>query len=204
MKASRVFPLVGILAVALVVAAFAVGGETPDTDDPITEVVAFYTEHDSDVFAGSLLLMAAAAAFVLWSVQLRSALYASEGGSATRTTLGLVGAVIFAVGMTIFAGIGVSLGDAPEKLDPAAVQALHVLNMDLFPPLALGTFLALLGNGLAVLSTRALPVWLGWIGVGGAVFVFTPLWFVPFCALGVFIVVSSVVLAARAGGTTTA
>jgi hypothetical protein len=200
MKASKVLPLVGVLAVALVVTAFAVGGETPDVDDPIAEVVAFYTENDSDVFAGSLLLLVAAAAFLAWSVQLRSVLYASEGGSAPRTTLGLVGAVIFAVGMTIFAGIGVSLGDAPEKLDPAAVQALHVLNMDLFPPLALGTFFTLMGNGLAVLNTRALPVWLGWLGVVGALFAFTPLWFVPFLALGVLILVSSVLLSARAGG----
>jgi hypothetical protein len=197
MSATRLLPLFGVLAVALVVAAFAIGGEPPDTDDPVAELSAFYTENDSDITAGSFLLMAAAAAFLAWSIQMRSALFSSEGAPATRATLGLVGAVMFAVGMTIFAGLGVALGDAPEKLDPAALQALHVLNMDLFPPLAVGVLLTLFGNGLAVLKTRTFPVWLGWVSVIGAVFAITPLWFVPFLALGVLILVSSVMLAMR-------
>lgn len=197
MKATRLLPLFGVLAVALVVAGVAIGGETPDVDDPVAKITAFYTENDSDVTAGSLLLMAAAAAFLAWSVQVRSRLFLSEGGSATRATLGLVGSVIFALGVTLFAGIGFALGDAPDKLDPAALQALHVLSMDLFPPLAVGTLLTLFGYGLAVLKTRAFPAWLGWVSVVGAVFAFTPLWFVPFLALGVLILVSSVMLAMR-------
>jgi hypothetical protein len=141
--------------------------------------------------------MAAAAAFLAWSIQVRSVLFSSEGLPGTRATLGLVGSVIFAIGMTIFAGIGFALGDAPEKLDPAALQALHVLNVDLFPPLAVGTFLTLFGYGLAILRTRAFPVWLGWIVVVGALLAFSPLWFVPFIALALLIVVSSVMLAMR-------
>jgi len=197
MRPSRVLPFFGILAIALVVVAFVVVGETPDSDDPIAKVVDFYTKHDSDVTAGGFLLMAAAAAFLAWSVQVRSLLFTSEGGSGTRATLGFVGSVIFAVGMTIFAGINFALGDAPDKLDPAGVQTLHVLSFDLFPPIAVGGLLTLFGNGLAVLSTRAFPVWLGWVSVVGALFAFTPLWFVPFLALALLIVVSSVILAMR-------
>lgn len=197
MKATRLLPLFGILAIGLVVAALAIGGETPDTDDPVAKLTAFYTQNDSDITASSILLMAAAAAFLAWSIQVRGVLFSREGGPGTRATLGLVGAVIFAIGMTIFAGIGFALGDAPEKLDPAALQALHVLSMDLFPPLAVGTLLTLFGNGLAILRTRTFPVWLGWVAVIGALFAFTPLWFVPFLALALLIIVSSVMLAMR-------
>jgi hypothetical protein len=203
MKLSRLLPLFGILAVALVVTAFVVIGETPDTDAPAAKLMSFYTQHDSDLSAGGLLLLVAAAAFLGWSVQVRNVLFLSEGGSATRATLGLVGSVVFAVGMTIFAGLNFALGDIPEKLDPAALQTLHVLNQDLFPPIGLGTFLTLMGYGLAVLGTRALPVYLGWIAVVGSLFAFTPLWFVPFLALAVFIIVSSLILAARSDATLT-
>jgi hypothetical protein len=193
----RLLPLLGILAVALVVAAVLIGGETPDTDAPLAEIVEFYTDKDSEIVAGSILLMLAAAALLTWSVQLRAALIRDEGGAGTRATLGFAGTVIFAVGMAIFAGIGISLGDTPEKLDPTTLQTLHVLNMQMFPPLAIGTFLTLVGYGLAIIATRALPVWLGWIAVVAGFFAITPIWFVPFLALGILIVGSSIVLSMR-------
>jgi hypothetical protein len=199
MKATRLLPLFGVLAVALIILAFVIIGETPDTDDPAGKIASFYVEHDSDVSAGGILLMAAAAAFLAWAVQVRSLLLEREGGSATRTALGLVGAALFAVGLSIFAGINFALGDVPDKLGPSGVYTLHVLSEDLFPPLAVGTLLTLLGYGLAVLNTRAFPVWLGWLAVVCGIFAVTPLWFVPFIGLGVFILVTSVLLMSAGG-----
>jgi hypothetical protein len=197
MRLSRLLPLFGVLAVALVVIGVVVVGNTPDTDDPLSKVVSFYTKHDSDVSAGGGLLVIAALAFLVWSVQLRSVLFLAEGGSATRATLGLVGSVVFAVGMTIFGGINFALGDAPEKYDPAVLQTLNVLTQDLFPPIAVGGVLTLFGYGLALVKTRALPVWLGWIAIVGALFVLTPLWFMPFIALALLIIISSLLLTMR-------
>jgi hypothetical protein len=197
MRARGLLPLFGVLAVGLVVTSFVVIGETPDTDDPASKIAAFYTAHDSDMQAGGVILMIAAAAFLAWAVQARSLLFLAEGGSATRATMGLVGSAVFAVGIAIFAGLNFALGDVPEKLDPATIQGIHVLSEDLFPPLAVGTTITLFGFGLATLATRALPVWLGWLAVVGGVFAITPLWFVPFIALGVFIIVSSVLMATR-------
>ena len=195
----RLLPLLGILAVALIVASVVIGGETPDTDDPVAEIVEFYTDNDDDIVVGSILLMLAAAVFLTWSVQLRGVLYRSEGDTGTRSTLGFAGSVIFAVGMAIFAGLGIALGDTPEKLDPSVLQTLHVLNMQMFPPLAVGTFLTLLGYGLAIIATRALPAWMGWVAVVAAFFAITPVWFVPFLALGILIIASSIVLSMRSG-----
>jgi hypothetical protein len=134
----------------------------------------------------------------VWSVQLRSVLFSGEGGAATRTTLGFAGTVIFAVGVAIFAGLGISLGDEPEKLEPSTIQALHVLSSQMFPPLAAGVFLTLIGYGLAILATRALPVWLGWLATIAGFFAVSPLWFVPFLALFILIITSSIVLSMRA------
>ena len=205
MRARALLPLFGILAVALVVGSFVVIGETPDGNDSLSKIVSFYRAHDSDVQAGGIMLMAAAAAFLAWAVQVRSLLFLAEGGSATRATMGLVGSAVFAIGLAIFAGISIALGDSPDKLSPAALQALNSLSADLFPPLAVGGVIMLFGFGLATLSTRALPVWLGWVAVIGGVGALTPAWFVPFIALGVFIIVSSVIMATRVpGGAVTA
>jgi hypothetical protein len=197
MRARALLPLLGVAAVGLVIGAFAVMGETPDTDESTAKLASFYTEHDSDIVAGAVMLMAAAAAFLGWAVQLRSRLFLSEGGVATRATLGMVGATVFAVGLAIVSGLSFALGDVPEELDPAALQALHVLSENMFPALAVGTFLTLFANGLAIVSTGALPAWLGWIAIVAAVAAFTPAWFVPFIGLGLLILVSSVMLAMR-------
>jgi hypothetical protein len=197
MRARALLPLFGVLAVGLIVVSFAVIGETPDTDASVGKVVTFYTQHDSDLEAGAFLLAAAAAAFLAWAVQVRSRLFLAEGGSATRATLGLVGSAVFAVGIAIFAGLNFSLGEVPEKLSPAALQALNVLSGDMFPVLEVGMVITLFGFGLATLNTRAFPVWLGWVAVVAGIFCVTPLWFVPFLGLGVFILVTSVLMATR-------
>lgn len=203
MRARALLPLLGVVAVGLVIGSFAIVGDTPDTDETASEIASFYTENDDEIGGAGVMLMAAAAAFLAWAVQVRSALFLAEGGTATRATLGLVGSVVFAVGLAIFAGLSFALGDVPDKLDPSSVQTLHVLSEDMFPALAVGTLITLFGFGLATLATGALPVWLGWLAVIGGVFSLTPLWFVPFIALGVFILVTSVLLATRPTDKTT-
>lgn len=196
-KASRYLPLFGLVAIGFVVAAFVVIGETPDTKDSAAKVAAFYRENDSDVSAAGVLLMAAAAAFLVWAIQMRGLLYSAEGGSAARTTFGLVGSVFFGAGMTVFAGLNFALGDVPERMTPSAIQTLNVLSEDMFPMMAVGVLLVLFGYGLAILATHALPAWLGWLAVAGGVAVFTPAWFAPFIVLGLVIAVSSVLMVAH-------
>jgi hypothetical protein len=98
MRARALLPLLGIVAVGLLIACFIVIGETPDTDDPVGKLVSFYTAHDSDVQAGGVLMMGAAAALIAWAVQARALFFVTEGGAATRATMGMVGSVVFAVG----------------------------------------------------------------------------------------------------------
>jgi hypothetical protein len=81
---------------------------------------------------------------------------------------------------------------SPRKISPAAEQALNVLQNDVFFALLVGTGVFLIGNGLAIVATRALPKWLGWVAVPLAVIAVTPLgWFVAIFALPIWAVIVS-------------
>ena len=193
MTARKLVPLSGIVAVVLIVVSFIVAGETPDTDDPIEEVVSFYTENDSDQMAGGILLGYAALFFLIFASTLRNALRKGEDG-AGASTLSFGGAILFVAGATIFAGIGFTLGDAADNIDESSLHTLHVLNNDMFLTVAVGLFAFLLGTGIAVLRTGVLPAWLGWVAIVASVLGITPIFFIAFLVMGLWVLIVSVML----------
>jgi uncharacterized protein DUF4386 len=194
MSANRLVPLTGVLAVVLIVVAVVVGGETPDTDASVQKVVSFYTENDSDQVASGILVAFGTFFFLCFATVLRKALRRLEVEAAGASALSFAGAIVLAVGLLIFAGLSVALGEAPEKLDPSALQALHVLNNDLFFPAAVGAMAFLIGTGIAVVRTGALPRWLGWVAIVAGVLSATPIFFVSIFALALWILIVSVLL----------
>lgn len=210
MTAGRLVPLSGIVAVALIVASFMVAGEIPDTDAPISEITEFYTENDGEQFGAGILLGYGALFFLIFASALRNALRRVELGGAGASTLAFAGAILFATGLALFSGLSIALGDAADDVEPAALQTLHVLNADLFSPMALGTFAFLLGTGIAAVRTGVLPAWLGWVAIVGSFFAMSPLYFVAMAALALLLLIGSVLLyiapgvgAAPPPGTTT-
>jgi len=199
MTARKLVPLSGIVAVVLIVLSFIVAGETPDTDDSIEEVVSFYTENDSDQMVGAVLLAYGALFFLIFATALRNVLRRAEDG-AGASTLSFAGAILFVAGATIFAGIGFGLGDAADTIDESSLQTLHVLNNDMFLTVAVGLFAFLLGTGIAVLRTGVLPGWLGWVAVVAAVVAITPIFFVGFAVMGLWVLIVSVMLSLAAEG----
>lgn len=197
MTAKRLLPLTGIVAVGVIIAALITGGEPPDTDAPISEVTSFYTENDDEQAIGGLLLGFGAALFLFFAFALRSALRRAEPVGGGASALSFAGAIVYAIAVSIFAGLGFTIGDSAKDIDPASLQTLHVLSMGMFPPLAVGTLVFLVGSGAAVLKTGIFPKWLAWGAIVAAIFIFTPLWFVPFIGLGLFVVISSVLLMLR-------
>jgi hypothetical protein len=197
MTASRLgkfVPLTGIVAVVLIVVSFVVSGETPDTDDPLQEVVTFYTENDSDQMAAAILLGFGALFFLIFATALRNTLRRAERDGAGASTLSFAGAIVFAVGATIFAGIAFTLGDAADNIEPPSLHTLHVLNNDMFLTVAVGLFAFALGTGIAVVRTGALPAWLGWVAIVLSVLSITPIFFIAFAVMGIWILVASVLL----------
>jgi hypothetical protein len=199
---NRWLPLVGILGVAFIVAAFAIGGETPDADETAQKAVDFYVKNDTDQLISAILLAYGALALLGFSSVLRNALRTAEGAGAGASTFGFAGAILYSLGMALFGGITFTLADVADKLDPSAVQALNALNSDFFLPLALGTCAFLLGMGISIIRTGALPKWLGWVAVVLAVIAITPLGFFAFLASGIWVIIASIVLSRRAGAAT--
>ena len=193
-------PLTGILFVALVVLAFVVGGETPDIQDTPQEVLNFYVDNDTDQIWAAALLGWGAVAFLFFLGVLTSTLRAVEGAIARLSSVAFGGGVVLALGMLAFAGFTFALGDtADDGLTPEAAQALNALNSDFFFPVAAGTGTLMIATGIAVISSRILPVWLGWIAVLVGIAAVTPVGFFAFLVFLVWTLIVSVLLWRAAG-----
>jgi hypothetical protein len=200
MKARTVGPLMGILFVALVIASFVIGGETPDVDDSPTKIVDFYVDNDSAQIWGAVVLGWSCVALLFFVGTLRRTLRAAAGDDGGLSAVVLLGGALMAVGLTIFAGLTFTLGDAADNLPRDAVVTLNALNGDMFIPLALGNAVFNLALGLAVIRHGALPKALGWLAIVLGVASLTPAGFFAFMATGIVIIWTSVVLLRRGDG----
>jgi hypothetical protein len=194
MNTRSVGPLTGILFVVLVIVAFLVSGETPATDDSPREIVDFYLDNDDSQAAASAVLALGCVALIFFLGTLRRSLRAAAGDDGGLSTVVLLGGVIIAVGASIFAGIGFTLGDAADELPPSAILTLNALNSDMFFTVAVGTAVFNLALALAVLRHGGLPRPLGWVALVIGIAGLTPLGFFAFLATGIVIVWASVAL----------
>jgi hypothetical protein len=194
MNTRSVGPLTGILFVVLVIVAFLVSGETPATDDSPREIVDFYLDNDDSQAAASAVLALGCVALIFFLGTLRRSLRAAAGDDGGLSTVVLLGGVVIAVGASIFAGIGFTLGDAADELPPSAILTLNALNSDLFFTVAVGTAVFNLALALAVLRHGGLPRPLGWVALVIGIAGLTPLGFFAFLATGIVIVWASVAL----------
>lgn len=203
MNTRLIAPLTGILFVVLAIVAFAVTGETPGTDDARQEIVSFYLDNDSEMSISAALLALAWVALLFFLGSLRQALRAAPGDEGGLSMVALLGGLMIAVGASIFAGIGFTLGDAADELPSSAILTLNALNSDLFFPVAVGTAVFNLGVGLAVLRHGGLPRPLGWVALIVGIAGVTPAGFFAFLATGIVIIWASVVLAQRSSASQT-
>jgi len=202
MNAKTIGPLTGILFVVLVIVAVLIGGETPSTDDPAEEIVDFYLDNDNSQQLASALLALGCVALIFFLGTLRRALRAAAGDDGGLSTVALLGGLVIAVGASIFAGIGFTLGDAADELPPGAILTLNALNSDMFFTVAVGTAVFNLALALAVLRHGGLPRPLGWVALVIGIAGLTPLGFFAFVATGIVIVWASIALAMRADAAT--
>jgi hypothetical protein len=198
MSARQLLPLSGVASVLLIVAAFVVAGESPEADDSLREVISYYSDHDTDVQVGSALLALGAFFFLLFSAAIASLLRRVQGEGGVAAIVSFAGGVVFAVGVTVFAGLGFAAGDVVGDVPPTVVQSLHVLGVDMFFTVAVGTAAFLLGAGVATRRTDALPTWLSWAAIVIGIVAITPLGFFGFLALGLWTLIVSVLLYTKA------
>jgi hypothetical protein len=189
--------LSGILFIAVLIIGFAIGGEPPEADSPPQEIVAHYVDDKDSIEIGAAIGVASLVFLLLFANYLRR-LFAAAGEAPLSATV-LVGAAITSVGAAFDGTLTIAIAEAAEDITPESVQTLQALWDNDFLPMALGAVVFLLSVGVSTLQTRALPTWLGWAALILFVVAFTPIGFASFIGTGVWIIIASVLLAARAG-----
>jgi len=195
----RLLPLSGIVFVVLVVVPVVVlGGDHPESDGTAAEVVEAYAD---DVVQQGLaaFLLAASAPFVVFFASALAARLGLDGGHQHRPIwerVVLAGSAITASAATIAALIHFALADgADQEVAPTALQALNVLDNNVWLPFNSGLGVMMLGAAGLLLTERALPRWMGWVALVLGIALFIP--FADFFALVValiWIIVASVML----------
>ncbi len=190
----RLAPLTGVVFVAITVAVFAIGGETPSPGDSAAEVQSFYAKHADKHMALSF-IMAMSIPFLLFFVSsLRNDLRRA-GGTGQLANAAFGGGVLAAGGFGLLASVHLALADSADSLKTvAATQTLNVLDGNDFIPAAAGLGVLVLAAGLAAVRHGGLPKWLGWVGIVIGVLAFTPAGFFAFLAEGIWIIIASILL----------
>ena len=198
MTFQRVAALTGVAAIVLICIGGAIAGEAPDAASPVQEIIDHFTDNETSIEVGSFVGVAGVVLLVFFGAYLRTVLSAAEGRGGALSALVLVGTSVTAVGFAIDFTITIALADAADDIEPAGVQALQALWDNDFVPLIVGALVFLIAIGLSIIRHGALPKWLGWVALALAAIGFTPVGFVAFIGLGLYIVIVSVLLAARA------
>ena len=191
-------PLTGVAFIAVAIVSFVVAGDPPEVKrDNIQDIVKHYVDNKDAVMVGAGIETASAALLVFFFGYVRKVLRAAEGPNGMLSLVAFGGAVIAATGIAIDAMIAFALADAIKDLQPAAVQSMEALWDNDFFPIALGTTVILWATGLSIVRHGALPKWLGWVAIVLGVLSVTPIGFVAFMGLAIWILIVSVMLTMR-------
>ena len=162
MDVRRWMPLSGIVFVALVLLAVVVlSGEHPESDASGAEVLAFYDAENVRQTLAAMVLAAAAPFIVFFALSLGAFLF--ENDKRSLWEMALVGGSVLTAGAAIAGGwIHFALADGAEAgVSAEAMQALNVLDSDVWLPLTTALGVMMLGAAGALLTSTGLPRWLG-------------------------------------------
>jgi hypothetical protein len=196
-RISRLAPLTGVAFTVFAAVAFASSQVPPGTTASGASVIAFYKAHSASQQRSDYCWFLAFTFLLLFAGSLRDYLRRIRAAEAL-SSLVLAGAVALTVGGTVYFGFDYVLAVVPSHLDPAAAQALNLLALKLVFPVALGGCVFGLATGLAIIRSRQLPVWLGWVAIAIGLVMATPGVLIGIVALIVWAAVVSVLTFKRA------
>ncbi len=128
----------------------------------MARVVKYYTAHASAMKVSALTGTLGLVFLVFFAVALSGRVRA--GGAAGWLANGVAGgAVLAAAGLLPLIALSFALGDDITFLQPAATQALNVLQNDLFLPADAGFAVFGIVGGLAVAVSKVPARWMGWV-----------------------------------------
>jgi uncharacterized membrane protein YhaH (DUF805 family) len=197
---SRWAPLTGLVSAVLGVAGGAIEVITnpPGADASGKEVIAFYSAQGGTQQLAGALLALAFVFFLFFAGSLRSYLRKTPDLEAL-STIAVAGAAVETAGQTTGAGYVWTLAQGAGHLESSAAQALNALSNNAVATNTAGMIVFGIAAGLAILRSRRLPSWLGWLAIAMAVLVVTPVEAVSFLALVVWMVVLSILIWRRGG-----
>jgi hypothetical protein len=187
-------PLTGALFVVLTVVSFILGGEPPDADDRVREIVDYWADNDAVNMIGAVIESLAAVSLLFFAATLRRALRRDEDGAGILSVVAMGGGIVAAAGIGVDASIRFAAADLAEDVDPVVIQTLNAMWSDFFFPMVIGFAALILAVGLSALRTRIIPPWLAWIGIVLVVALFSPAGFFAFLASALWILVVSILL----------
>ena len=163
-------PLAGVAAVVLWAIGFVTAGAGPDFERATgQEWLTYITDNEGQILTSRVLFLLGTVLFLLFLGTFRVRLRAAEGEPGQWTSAafasGIATAVLLIANVTPTL-IGAIAGDA---LEPAAAQALGLVETAFFVAAEVAAAALVLATGLLALRTRFLPVWLGWASLALAV-----------------------------------
>ena len=156
--------LTGIVFIAILIVSFAIGGEPPDAEEPVQEIVDHYLDDKDSIQVGAFLSGMAAVPLIFFANYLRTVFH----GTRAAATI-LVGAAIVGVGASFDATLTFAMAEAADDIEPESLHTLQALWDNDFLPFAVGITVFDASLGVAILRTAVLPKWLGWVVVAIAV-----------------------------------
>jgi Domain of unknown function (DUF4386) len=191
----------GVLYVILfVVGTILLVGDEPAGDASPNKVVRFYSDsgHRDRITLGWALVGLGLFFFLWFLVALRQALIrlVGEGFLATLATVG--GAVYAALALTSIAvnmGIKTMSDDTyHHQVYPPLIHAANDAGYVLHSTGGVGVGTMMIAASLAVVQTRVLPVWLGWIGVAAGIIALASIFFFPWFLIALWLLTASAIL----------
>lgn len=174
--------------------AFFAGGNTPNANASPASVISYFARNGSTAKALALVGAFAMIFFVFFAVALASRMRGSTAWLANGT---LAGAAFGAVGVAALFSVQYVLGDNARYLNAGSASALNLLNNDLFLPALAGMCVFGIVGGLAVVASRVLPHWMGWVLVVIGACCASPLLFFALLVTAVWMLVAGIWLTVR-------
>ncbi len=182
----------------VVLAAAILTQNPPGTNSSAAKVLAYYNDHRTSTMVSALLTVIAVVVGILFYGLLRDYLR-QDGAVRGLSATGFGGALFFGASGLIGAGALGALTDSPSHLSAAAAQSLYLVDEDAsFAFASGGIALMLFAFGLAILKSRLLPTWLGWVAFPLALCALAPpAGFVALVGTGLWTLISSIAMYRR-------
>jgi hypothetical protein len=164
----RFAPLTGVVAVILWVIGLVLmeGAGAPDEDEGAQAVLDYFDENSARILGGAFLFMLGSAVALWFFGTLRARVHRAEGDVGRLASIVFAAGIVTAVMLIAFAATRGAAAFAAQEIErgfePAAAQALGVLDDGFFIGAEASLAVFFLAAWLVALRTGAIPMWLAW------------------------------------------